>query len=163
MEGIEIDDDELAVIAMALEHFLAARISGTIKKTAKTTLDKINEYLGPDDEASDQGDGSEGAISSDAMLGRVLGFLKKAPVSARFGPEKVFISEIWNAVGGRSGWSMPQFKEWLVDQNRQRKLTLARADLVGAMNPRQVAESEIRSLGASFHFVLDPAAHQRRY
>ena len=35
-------------------------------------------------------------------------------------------------------------------------LALARADLIGAMNPAQVNKSEIRDRGATFHFVLDP-------
>jgi hypothetical protein len=32
---------------------------------------------------------------------------------------------------------------------------LARADLIGAMDARQVTESEINDRGVTFHFVLD--------
>ncbi len=54
--------------------------------------------------------------------------------------------------------SLDGFKRWLVSANSERQLDLARADLVGAMDRRLVAESEIEDLGSTFHFVLDPNA-----
>lgn len=88
-------------------------------------------------------------------LATVLDAVDKMPESGRFGPEKVFIYPLWERVGKKIGMSLDQFKRWLVDQNRERRLDLARADLVGAMDPGLVQSSEIKSLGSTFHFVLD--------
>jgi hypothetical protein len=50
---------------------------------------------------------------------------------------------------------LDDLKKRLADANRAGLLSLARADLVGAMNPEEVRLSEILDRGASFHFVLD--------
>lgn len=84
----------------------------------------------------------------------VTNSIRSMPVSGRFG-HKVFVSAIWDQIGRRIGMDLPTFKRWLLDQNRQGNLTLARADLVGAMDPILVKESEILDRGATFHFVLD--------
>jgi hypothetical protein len=73
----------------------------------------------------------------------------------RFG-DKVYIAALWDAVGARLGMSLPDFKRWLIEQNRLGKLTLTRADLVGAMNRELLARSEIKDRGAIFNFVMDP-------
>ena len=78
----------------------------------------------------------------------------------RFGDEKVFVSVLWHELAHRgppADLSLDHFKQWLVTANRNRWLTLARADVVGAMDPKKVRESEIQDRGATFHFVLDPA------
>lgn len=78
----------------------------------------------------------------------------------RFGQEKVFVSALWHELAHRgppARLSLDHFKQWLVAANRNRWLTLARADVVGAMDPTKVRESEIQDRGATFHFVLDPA------
>jgi hypothetical protein len=75
----------------------------------------------------------------------------------RFG-EKVYVSAIWRTIERdrkAGGLSLDHFKRWLVNANRDGKLVLARADLVGAMDAKQVTESEINDRGATFHFVLD--------
>ena len=72
--------------------------------------------------------------------------------------DKVFISAIWRVLSRDprfAGMTMQQFKRRLIDANREMAITLARADLVGAMDPTEVSESEIRDLGSEFHFVLD--------
>jgi hypothetical protein len=76
----------------------------------------------------------------------------------RFGYDKVFIAAIWDKIGSSLGMSLPEFKRWLIEQNRRRVLSLARADLVGAMDPQMVARSEIQDRGATFHFVIDALA-----
>ena len=78
----------------------------------------------------------------------------------RFGDEKVFVSVLWHELAHRgppAELSLDHFKQWLVTANRNHWLTLARADVVGAMDPKKVRESEIQDRGATFHFVLDPA------
>ncbi|AGC43051.1 hypothetical protein MYSTI_01719 [Myxococcus stipitatus DSM 14675] len=83
---------------------------------------------------------------------RVLSVARALP-TGRFGRDKVFISHVWKAL--QPEWSSREaFDAALLEANRTQKLSLTRADLVSAMNPTDVAESEVRSLGASFHFVV---------
>lgn len=94
----------------------------------------------------------------DNLLSAVREVLPKIGSEGRFGSEKVFVSALWHRIepARRPGeLSLDLFKRWLVTANRDGWLQLARADLVGAMDPKQVAESEIRDRGATFHFVLD--------
>jgi len=75
----------------------------------------------------------------------------------RFG-EKVYVSAIWRTLerDRKAGdLSLDHFKNWLVRANRDGWLVLARADLIGAMDAKQINESEINDRGATFHFVLD--------
>jgi hypothetical protein len=70
----------------------------------------------------------------------------------------VFVSAIWRSIEHDRrlvDLSLDRFKRWLVTANRDGWLVLARADLIGAMDSKQVAESEIEDRGATFHFVLD--------
>jgi len=73
----------------------------------------------------------------------------------RFG-RKVFLSAVRRALKrtdyGRL--SRSDIDQLLVDANRDGLLSLARGDLVAVMDPDEVAESEIRSLGSTFHFVV---------
>jgi hypothetical protein len=83
---------------------------------------------------------------------RVLAVARALP-TGRFGQNKVFISHVWKALQPEWG-SREAFDVALLEANRTRRLSLTRADLVSAMDPRDVAESEVRSYGASFHFVV---------
>lgn len=79
----------------------------------------------------------------------------------RYGSQKVFIAAIWRQLEHDPrfrGMTLDTFKRHLLVANREQLLNLARADLVGAMDRQEVAQSEIESMGASFHFVLDPGA-----
>ncbi len=87
--------------------------------------------------------------------------VRTAPASDRYGPHKVFVSRLWDRIGGDLRMTLPQFKAWLITLNRTEAADLARADLVGAMNPRDVERSEINDHGATFHFVLDRDARWR--
>jgi CheY-like chemotaxis protein len=72
---------------------------------------------------------------------------------------KVFISAIQRKLGEDPryrGVSKEAFHRMLLDANRQGLLELARADLVGAMDRQEVADSEIEDRGATYHFVRDP-------
>jgi hypothetical protein len=75
--------------------------------------------------------------------------------TGRFGENKVFISHIFRKLleGGAVVADSNVFKERLVAVHRDGLLSLSRADLVGAMDPKDVASSEARYLGATFHFV----------
>lgn len=79
--------------------------------------------------------------------------------TGHFGENKVFISHVWNWLQNqRTFQSMDesQFKERLVEANRAGFLSLSRADLVEAMDPADLANSETRHLNAAFHFVQVP-------
>jgi hypothetical protein len=76
----------------------------------------------------------------------------------RFGDRKVFISAIWRVLANdprMGGMAFPEFKHELTKAHRARQLVLARADLVAAMNPNEVAESETYDDIATYHFVVD--------
>lgn len=90
--------------------------------------------------------------STAAFAERVLSVARALP-TGRFGANKVFISHVWKAL--QPEWNTREaFDAALLEANRTRLLSLTRADLVSAMNPKDVAESEVRSFGASFHFVV---------
>jgi hypothetical protein len=72
--------------------------------------------------------------------------------SGRFGDDKVFVSHLFRVLSPPHA-SLEQFKSELLELHRHQRLTLSRADLVEAMDPRDVAESEIRHQNATFHFV----------
>ncbi|WP_309897617.1 hypothetical protein [Archangium sp.] len=78
----------------------------------------------------------------------------KASTSGRFGEDKIFISHVWRTLKNQArGLDERTFKDKLVAANRARLLTLSRADLVEAMDPADVSDSETRYLGATFHFI----------
>lgn len=78
--------------------------------------------------------------------------------SGRFGSRKVFISAAYNAAKPMlPEMSIDEFKRTLIEANRRDLLALHRADLVGAMDPKMVQDSETtEDLGftkAQFHFI----------
>jgi hypothetical protein len=78
----------------------------------------------------------------------------------RFGDRKIFVSALWRVAHDDprlTGMSFEQFKKALVVAHRERLLTMARADLVSAMDSSAVEASEIAADGAQFHFVVDPS------
>ncbi|AFE04203.1 hypothetical protein COCOR_01664 [Corallococcus coralloides DSM 2259] len=84
---------------------------------------------------------------------RVLDAAGAVPPSGRFGDNKVFISHVWKAL--QPEWAdRPAFNEALLAANRAQQLSLGRADLLAAMNPRDITESEVRTVSATFHFVV---------
>ncbi len=145
----------------------------TVKKTAKTTTKKTAKKAKPKKATTKATNAKTKVASLRAMTTAlastpdVLAIVNEAvsamPKSGRWSPGKVFISEVWRRVGKKVGMSLAEFKVWLIDQNRRRNLDLSRADLVGAMDPKQVDESEIRSLGSSFHFISDRARENEFY
>lgn len=72
---------------------------------------------------------------------------------AWFGDDKVFIVALWHQLGGAKAMPLKDFKTRVVAAHVARLLTLARADLVEAMHPLDVSESEATYQRATFHFV----------
>ncbi|MGE6757929.1 hypothetical protein ACQKGO_07975 [Corallococcus interemptor] len=96
---------------------------------------------------------AETAPSDPASFAKNVLRVARTLPTGRFGDDKVFISHVWKAM--QPGWSSREaFDSALLEANRKRHLTLTRADLVSMMNPADVAESEIRFYGATFHFVV---------
>jgi hypothetical protein len=92
-----------------------------------------------------------------AFARTVRALARTSPPDDRFHDNKVFIAAIWRASQREPGFprlSLDQFKTRLIEANRDGLLRLSRADLVQAMEPVRVAESETRYLNATFHFVL---------
>ena len=90
----------------------------------------------------------------------VLAAAAKVPAAGRFGSDRVFVSALWKQLGEQRdamGPTFDAFKSRLIEANRGRLLTLARADMPGAMNRATVAASEISYLNSTFHFVVDPS------
>jgi hypothetical protein len=76
--------------------------------------------------------------------------------SGRFGDNKVFIAHVWRALQNDPTFpviDLASFKSRLAEANHARFLDLSRADLVQAMNPADVEQSELQYLNATFHFV----------
>ena len=140
---------------------LAARSAGATRVDAEAVrLALLRRWALPDSETpapseaptppAESDTGSEDSVASFAE--RVLAVARALP-TGRFGQNKVFISHVWKALQPEWG-NREAFDVALLEANRTRALSLTRADLVAAMDPRDVAESEVRSYGASFHFVV---------
>lgn len=74
----------------------------------------------------------------------------------------MFIAPLWRSAQREPSFprlSLPEFKQRLVEANSRNLVHLSRADLVQAMDPQSVAESETTHLNATFHFVLIEGDH----
>ncbi|MEZ4298671.1 MAG: hypothetical protein R3B70_27220 [Polyangiaceae bacterium] len=89
-----------------------------------------------------------------AFAARVLA-AANASKTGRFGRDKVFISHVVQQLAreGADVGDVEGFKTRLVAAHRRKLLSLSRADMIEAMNPQDVDESETRHLNATFHFV----------
>jgi hypothetical protein len=79
------------------------------------------------------------------------------PDARQFGPNKVFIGSVWRALADDpeiAGLGEATFKNQLAEAHRRGLLKLGRADLVAAMDPREVSASEIVHQNATYHFIL---------
>ncbi|HEU4583594.1 MAG TPA: hypothetical protein VFS67_35290 [Polyangiaceae bacterium] len=92
-------------------------------------------------------------------LGRFVRRVQQAadsPEARHFGPEKVFIGSVWQALAAEPDMARlgeNGFKRLLVEAHRQGWLVLAAADLVAAMDPLDVRSSETRHQNATYHFI----------
>lgn len=136
------------------EALLQAGKRGDIKVSKKSgEIFVLNPRVKAEPSASiDYGPGKPGPFSRN-----VLRDVKAIPASGRFGPRNVFISEAFKLYKRRSGpMNLYEFKRALVLANQRGDLNLVRADLVGAMDPKLVNDSETQHLNATFHFIVDP-------
>ena len=79
-----------------------------------------------------------------------------APAGHGFGPRKVFIRCVYERLKIDPRFrqmSLESFKRRLLAAAKRGELRLARADLVSAMDPHDVALSHLAAPGADYHFV----------
>lgn len=99
---------------------------------------------------------NENIATNKEVANIILDIARALPKSAYFGDNKVFISYVWKAFHSLPDWreiSHNDFKNKLIELHRERLLTLGTADLRGAMNEKDVDESEIKYRQSLFHFV----------
>jgi hypothetical protein len=76
--------------------------------------------------------------------------------SGHFGGNKVFLSHLWNTYRQHPGTpdvTREEFDRFLLEANRQKLITLSRADFLSEMDPKDVEASEISLPPATFHFL----------
>lgn len=74
--------------------------------------------------------------------------------AARFGDRKAFISSVYENMDPKfRGDSLDDFKDKLFQAHKKGDISLARADLVQAMDPGLVTPSRLDKDGATFHFI----------
>lgn len=110
-------------------------------------------------EEAGQADSTDPAGEELARFAMQVNASAKHCKTGRFG-EKVFINHVYKhhqaAFGATDRMGLPEFKKALTQANHEGLVRLARADLVAAMPPADVRESEIKYLNATFHFVRVP-------
>lgn len=84
------------------------------------------------------------------------------PAAGRFGERKVYLVAAWEELRRAAAWRelpLEDFKVRVLAAHRAGEVSLARADLVGAMDAQQVASSEVTTAaGDVVHFLLSPEA-----
>jgi hypothetical protein len=90
-----------------------------------------------------------------AFAQRVLAAARATPKAGWFGDNKVFISHVYRQLGD-PGQNLEAFKERLVRAHRAGLLSLSRADLVEAMDPKDVEESDTHYRSATWNFITLP-------
>jgi hypothetical protein len=109
----------------------------------------------PSDQLPSRADPQPAELDLASFAARVLTAARACP-SGRFGDNKVFIAHVWRSLQNDPAFpaiDLASFKSRLAEANRSRFLDLSRADLVQAMNPEDVQQSELHYLNATFHFV----------
>jgi hypothetical protein len=94
-------------------------------------------------------------LDLDTFARRVLDAARSS-ATGRFGDDKVFVVHVFRCLSTDPAFAamgLDGFKQRLGEANNARRLDLARADLVEAMNPEEVELSKVVYLGSEYHFV----------
>jgi hypothetical protein len=129
-------------------ELLAARILGS----PATSVHKLREALWRRllDEAQEPA-----AFELAGFARSVLESARRSP-TGRYGEDRVLISHVWRQFqrdGTDVGLNEAGFKQRLLEANRARYVSLARADLAPLLDPKDVAESAVDYLSTTFHLV----------
>jgi hypothetical protein len=118
----------------------------------------VRDWLGAEARPSSGGEApAPEPLDLTAFARTVRVLAASSPPADRFHDNKVFISALWRASQREPSFprlSLAEFKQRLIEANSHGLLHLSRADLVQAMDPQLVADSESVYLNATFHFVL---------
>jgi hypothetical protein len=119
----------------------------------------LRAWIGEADRASEQPSSSPSpplhVLDLPLFAERVKAAARVCP-TGRFGDSKVFIAHVWLSLQSDPAFrtmDLATFKGRLAEANNARLLDLSRADLVQAMDPDDVRQSEVHYLNATFHFV----------
>jgi hypothetical protein len=85
---------------------------------------------------------------------KVMEVARYAPEDCKFGPNKVYISKVWE-LGFKGQMTLEAFKEYLKQAHVQGLLYLSRADLVSVMKQEWLKQSRIQLVPGSDTAVVD--------
>jgi hypothetical protein len=136
----------------------AATLSGATSGKSEAVLDGlVLRWLFGD--AAELRDSSVSGAGSEHDLSRFVAkvnAVSEGPGVRRYGPNKVFIASVWETLGSDPEFAaldQAGFKRLLLEAHRQGLLVLSRADLVAAMDPKDVTASETTHQNATYHFI----------
>lgn len=146
--------------AKELWNIEIAKLSDAPKADASVVLDAlVRRWLRAETSAPAHDVEARDTPPPAEALGRFVRRVQQAadsPEARHFGPEKVFIGSVWQALAAEPDMARlgeNGFKRLLVEAHRQGSLVLAPADLVAAMDPRDVRASETKHHNATYHFI----------
>jgi len=161
----ELGDGRATEFKKAANQLLAKRV-GARRDDSKELRDAIvRGWIDEHFKAGAEPAGHKGPAFPDAAPQVELdlaAFAQRVKIAAstcttgRYGNNKVFVAHVWMAVQSDSlfqNMSLGEFKDRLAQANNARLLDLSRADLVQAMDPDDVRQSEVKYLNATFHFI----------
>lgn len=159
-----------------IEQFVSKKLNEILRVVDRIDdIDQLKDYLKnelnflamsvnppEDEEESEKPQAQQPQQEGDGQLQRLFQAVKQAPT---WHGDRVFISDAYEAFEGNM--SLDQFKQWLVSLHRKsatwpgtkHRVRLTRADLVQAMPPEKVQQSEARYMGATFNFIVYPGAN----
>jgi hypothetical protein len=161
-----LGDGRTADFKKTVIWLLAQRLSARRADVKELRDAVVRDWLGPEDTEQRSGDpatASEPSLpSSTSRPVDLQWFATRVKLAAatcptgRFGDNKVFIAHVWRALQDDpvfQAMEVDSFKQHLAEANNARLLDLSRADLVQAMDPDDVHQSQVHYLNATFHFV----------
>ncbi|MEZ0388616.1 MAG: hypothetical protein ACAI34_16205 [Verrucomicrobium sp.] len=138
----------LPTLGQATDMLVAAQLGASRSGVAELRNALLARWVESEREQSDdEGDGT--------FVKDVVQAARQSPAE-RFGDDKVLIAHAWEQYRKEhptKALSIESFKEKVLEAQRKGQIELSRADLVEAMNPEKVIESEISYLGTRFHFI----------
>ncbi len=152
------DPDRVAASQAVLKAIGAKTAGGSQLHDAalRHWVDQVARTEEPGDRKSTPSPSEAAAVAGlSAFAGTIKEAAKSCP-EGRFGDNKVFISHVWRRVQADATLGIsdfPEFQRMLVEGHRQGLLHLSQADLVEAMDPRDVAESATPYVNMTFHFI----------
>jgi hypothetical protein len=165
LSGAKADTTEAVTDALTLRWLCGEAASRALTESLPSSAASgVSSGPGDDTEAWQIAPSANKNMTSggldDAVVARVAAKIERAasgPRARAFGRNKVFIASVWESLAvdpevralGEGG-----FKALLVEAHRRGLVDLSRADLVAAMDPKDVAASETRHRNATYHFIV---------